>query len=114
MLPSASRLRFRSGFAAVYAKGRSYATDLIVMYVRPNRGGPTRFGFSVGRKIGKSVTRNRVKRLLREAVRQLLPDLRVGMDVVVVARSRTGEVGLSELTASLRGLCRKSGIMTGD
>ena len=81
------------------------------MYVRPNRGGPSRFGFSVGKKVGKSVARNRVKRLLREAVRQLLPELRNGVDVVVIARSAAGQAGLPELLHSLRILSRKSGIM---
>ena len=84
------------------------------MYVRPNRGGPSRFGFSVGKKVGNAVARNRVKRLLRVAVRQLLPELRSGVDVVVIARSTAGQAGLPELLHSLRILSRKSGLRIAD
>ena len=84
------------------------------MYVRPNRGGPSRFGFSVGKKVGNAVARNRVKRLLRVAVRQLLPELRSGVDVVVIARSTAGQAGLPELLHSLRILSRKSGLQIAD
>ena len=84
------------------------------MYLRPNRGGPSRFGFSVGKKVGKSVARNRVKRLLRAAVRQLLPELRSGVDVIVIARSETAQVGLPELMRSLRVLCNRSGLQIDD
>lgn len=84
------------------------------MYVRPNRCGCSRFGFSVGKKVGKSVTRNRVKRLLREAAKELLPYLRNGFDVIVIARSAAVTAGLPELLHSLRVLSRRSGILPAD
>lgn len=111
MLPSANRLRLRSGFAAVYARKRSYATDLIVVYIRPNGLDISRFGFSVSKKLGKSVARNRVKRLLREAVKQCLPQVKRGYDVVIVARTAAGGAALADLTRAVRGLLNRSGII---
>lgn len=111
MLPSASRLKRRSDFGRVYGKGRSYATDLIVVYVLPNRGDTTRIGFSVSKKLGKSVARNRVKRLLREAARALLPDLAPGFDIVVIARQKASGAALVDLFPALLELVRRSGVL---
>ena len=110
MLPSAARLRRRSDFGRVYAKGRSYATDLIVVYVLPGRGRTTRVGFSVSGKLGKAVARNRTRRRLQEGVRLLLSNINGRYDVVVVARRRSAEAGIGELRAAVVELFRRSGI----
>ena len=110
MLPSASRLRQRSAFGRVYAKGRSYATDLVVVYILPCKGHTTRIGFSVSKKLGNSVNRNRVKRLLREAAREMLPQISDGYDVVVVARSRAAGADYGNVCAALYGRFQKAGI----
>ncbi len=111
MLPSASRLRRTSEFSRVYKKGRSYATDLIVVYVLPNQGRASRFGFSVGKKLGGAVVRNRAKRLLREISRRLLPGVPNGYDFVVVARRKAAGAGYADLCAAMHSLFRKSGIL---
>ena len=111
MLPSASRLKRRSDFGRVYAKGRSYVTDLVVVYVLPFRDESTRIGFSVSKKLGKSVARNRVKRLLREAIRPLLPYITLGYNVVIVARVRAADAQLQNLAAALNSALKKSGIL---
>jgi len=81
----------RSGdFDAVYQRGRSAAGRHLVLYAfaRPDapRGAPPRLGLSVSRKIGGSVERNRVKRVLREQFAALSPDLPAGTDFVAIAR----------------------------
>jgi len=111
MLPSAARLRRRSDFGRVYAKGRSYATDLIVVYVLPGRGRTTRVGFSVSRKLGKSVVRNRTRRRLREGVRPLLSNINGRYDVIVVAKRKSAEATLADLRTALDELFRRSGIL---
>lgn len=111
MLPLAFRLKRRSDFGRIYAKGRSYATDLIVVYILPSRDDATKIGFSVGKKLGGATARNRVRRLLREAVRQFLPQLKAGYSVIVLARARAGAAGLSDLTAALGGAFSRLGIL---
>lgn len=111
MLPSASRLKQQSGFRRVYAKGRSYPSDLVVVYLLPNRSGVTRVGFSVSKKIGKAVVRNRTKRLMREAVRLLLPCIAGGYDVVIVARRKAAGAAFLPIYEAVEALFTRARIL---
>lgn len=111
MLPSAYRLKERSAFSRVYARKKSFVTDLVVVYILPNRLQTTRIGFSVSKKLGNAVVRNRVKRLLREACKQLLPQIVMGYDVVIVARRNAPAAGLDRLLPAVAWLFKKSGIL---
>lgn len=62
----------------------------------------SRFGFIATKKLGKATKRNRAVRVLREAVRTLLPDIAQGFDVVVVAHARTLESTPAEVVDVLR------------
>ncbi len=85
--PRERRIRKRKDFRAVYDGGSRLGSKLFIVFARRTDGGqPGRVGLTVTRKVGNAVTRNRCKRLLREAVRKhwsLLPD---GVDVVLHAR----------------------------
>jgi ribonuclease P protein component len=111
LLPKAARLVDKRGFRNVYTRGRSGATDLVVVYVLPKREGLMRFGFTVGKKVGGAVVRNRVKRVLREAVRQMLPEMTGASDIVVVARSRAANASYADLSAALRRLLTRAGVI---
>lgn len=80
------RLRSAADFHRVRTKGESYANPLLALYVHPNDGALTRVGFTISKRVGGAVVRNRLKRLLREAARQVLSALPPGWDLVVVAR----------------------------
>ena len=71
-------------YALVYARGGSWSGDLVVVRAMPNGLPVSRCGFSVSKKVGKAVIRNKVKRRFREIMRQL--PLKSGWDIVLVAR----------------------------
>lgn len=81
---SPERLRSSSDFRRVLASGSRASVGPLQCVVAVGEPGRARLGVSVGRTIGNAVTRNRVKRLLREIARTL--DLRAGTDTVLVAK----------------------------
>lgn len=101
------RLRHRQDFAAAYRTGAVFRSQLLVLRVRANPDTPVpRFGFAVGKRLGRAVARNRVKRRLRAAARE--SGARGGADVVVIARSRALTAPYPELYRALRALLREA------
>lgn len=79
------KLRKSWQFDRVYKEGVKYFDDLFVIYILPNNIQETRIGLTVTKKIGISVQRNRIKRLIRESLR-LSKTIFLGNDIVIVAR----------------------------
>lgn len=105
------RIVAASDFRRVSRTGASVARPEFVLYYSPRaEGSPARFGFVVGRRIGGAVARNRVKRLLREAARTLLPRLETSVDVVVVAREPIRERAFPELELALHDCAARAGL----
>jgi ribonuclease P protein component len=73
-------------FQKVYRFGKSKANKYLVMYVLTGESGPNRYGFSVSKKVGNSVVRHRITRLLRESVRKNDALVSTGNHIVIVAR----------------------------
>ena len=96
-------------FQRVLRRGRAWADDLLVVKALPNDLGRTRFGFVVGRGVGKAVVRNRTKRRLREIARRA--PVEQGWDVVVIARRGAGGVDYWTLKDSLEGLLRRAHLL---
>lgn len=96
-------------YALVYNKGSSWVNNLLVMKALANGLGLSRYGFSVGRRVGKAVVRNRAKRLLREIIR--LTSLQPGWDIIFIARSRAAGVNYAELEAAVRDLLYRAGLL---
>lgn len=82
------RLKKNKEFRKIYNKGKSYVHPLIVLYVLPNSLGKNRVGFTVSKRIGNAVQRNRVKRLLKENYRLTKDSLKPGSDFIFLARPR--------------------------
>lgn len=105
------RLSRSTEFQRVYRQGRSKADRYLVLYsfARAEAADEdSRFGVSVGRKVGNAVSRNRVKRVIREALDQVEPELASGLDYVVIARpdivgliEREGMQGVRDSLAAL-------------
>jgi len=72
---------------------------------------PTRVAVIAGRKVGGAVIRNRTKRRLREAVRALLSEIGPGWDIVIVARKAGAEASYGRLSAVLRELLARAGVV---
>lgn len=73
-------------FGNVYKQGKSYANKYLVMYITDNDLEINRLGISVSKKVGNSIVRHRITRLIREAYRLNRNQLATGKDIVVVAR----------------------------
>lgn len=84
--PRAFRLTARRQFLAVYEKGRRAGSTSFVMFALPNTTGHCRLGITVTRKVGSSVQRNRIKRVLRDVFRRHRAGLSPALDLVLNAR----------------------------
>ena len=101
-----SRLTKPGQFAMVYRQGRSWTSGPLVLRAMPNGLTATRCGFSVSRRIGNAVTRNRVKRRLREIMRS--ESLRPGQDIVFIARTPAPQAGYAGLKQAAGALLRRA------
>ena len=103
-------LKKQQDFRNCYRSGRSYANRYLVLYVCGNGKEGNRIGISVSKKVGNSVVRHRVTRLIRESYRLHQQEFNSGLDMVVVARAGAAEAAYHEIRDALRHLARKSGI----
>jgi ribonuclease P protein component len=101
-------LRETRQYALVCSGGRSWANSLVVMKALPNGMASSRCGFSVSRRVGKAVSRNRVKRRLREILRAVT--LSPGWDIVFIARP-AANTGYASLEKSVTGLLFRAGLV---
>jgi ribonuclease P protein component len=99
-------LRRPSQFQQVYDRRRSAAGSGLIIYARENGLAYTRVGFSVSRKYGGAVQRNRLRRLYREAFRLSKETLPTGLDLVLIPRTQQ-EPALAELLKSLPKLVKQ-------
>lgn len=112
------RLKQRRDFLRVAGAGRRAAREGLVLQGMPtpeaDRGG-LRIGFTVSRKVGNAVARNRARRRLRAVADQVLRDqAKPGHDYVLIGRKATLERGFSELCADCRGALRRLHLLQGD
>ena len=80
-------IKKNSDFQVVYRTGKSYANKVLVMYVIRRDEQETRIGISVSKKVGNSVVRHRVTRLIRESIRLNVEKFENGYDIVIIARN---------------------------
>lgn len=104
-------LNMNKDFRTLYYRGKSQVHPLLVTYVRRNRLGHPRAGITTGKKVGKAVQRNRCRRVIREAYRSLLPEIRGGWDFVFVARGRTCSAKSTDVRRVMEAQLKKAGVL---
>jgi ribonuclease P protein component len=98
-------------FQRVYKKGKSYANKYLIMYVLRQDTQKNRIGISVSKKVGNSVVRHRITRLIRESYRLNETNFVDGLDIVVIARPGAKERNFFEIESALLHLGRLHGIV---
>lgn len=104
-------LKKNRDFQKVYRHGTSYANRYLVMYIQKNISDTNRLGISVSKKVGNSVIRHRITRLIREIYRLHEEEFAIGYDIVVIARVSSKGKSYHELEKSLLHLGKHHGIV---
>ncbi len=104
------RLTRSDDFKRVRRNGKSYADPLVVLVAQTNEQTSTHIGVTAGRTVGNAIHRNRAKRLLREAMRPLLPGLVSGWNLILVARPGLAAASLEDTRLALTSLLRRAGL----
>ena len=104
-------LRENKDFRRLYAKGKSVASPALVTYMLRNRVGHMRIGITTSKKIGKAVQRNRSRRVIREAYRQLNLPQQKSIDIVFVARKKTPDMKTGDLIIDMKSQIKKLGLL---
>lgn len=103
-------LKQNKDFRRLYSRGKYAACSTLVLYWRPNRREQNRLGITASTKLGHAVVRNKIRRRIREIYRLHELELRVGMDLVVVARVRATQVDYWKLDRDFMKLAKKLGL----
>lgn len=108
MLDKNNRLLKVADFQAIYKHGKYVVARLMVLYYQHNTLNKVRVGFVASKKVGPSHVRNRCKRMLRESMRQLLPTLPPGYDIIFVARPPLAKQHFQAVLQEMAKLLRKA------
>jgi ribonuclease P protein component len=118
-LPKQHRLRSYQEFKQVYQKGSRHHGKWLILRVfsqqKPGESAmPTRIGISISQKVSKkAVVRNRIKRRIRAACRQLLPEISPGWEIVIVVKSQSQECEYGDFLQELRQLLAQTEVING-
>lgn len=112
MLPKLYRLKSEKDFARLAKSKRSAYGKVLGVKVRENALPHSRFGIVIGLKVSKkAVRRNLLRRRLREILRKRLPELKPGLDVMVLVRKEALEADLPRLEEDIDRCFRKAGLI---
>jgi ribonuclease P protein component len=108
------RIRKNTEFRTVYRRGKSFSNLSLVLYIYKNGRDINRFGISVSKKVGNSVIRGRVKRLISESYRLNNEGLKTGYDFVFIARNPSNSKNYKEIESALKNLLKKAGLINNE
>ena len=104
-------LKKNKDFQYIYRKGKSYANKYLVMYVLENGTSQNRLGISVSKKVGNSIVRHRLTRLIRESYRLQEERFRCGLDIIVIARIGAKGKDYKDIVGAMLHLCHLHNII---
>ncbi len=104
-------LKNNRDFVNVYTSGKSYANKFLVIYTLKNNSDKNRLGISVSKKVGNSVVRHRLKRLIKESYRLHEKMFNSGLDIVVIARKGSDACDYAGIESALLHLMKLNGTL---
>ncbi len=108
------RLRRSIDLQQVRCEGRRYAHPLLILIIRPNEVSRVRIAVAANKSVGGAFERNRSKRHIREAFRELLPILKQGFDILCMARKGVGNADYLEIKTALNELVQRAQMVKTD
>ncbi len=114
MMKTFVKIKENYEFRRAYQRGKALVTPYAVIYIFKNKYDNIRLGITAGKKIGKAVKRNRAKRVITAAFRNLLPFIPKGYDYVIVARVRILTVKSTVVEGKLKKVLIEAGFLNTD
>lgn len=109
--PNSESLKKNRDFQLLYKEGKSCANRYLVLYVKENGLEKNRLGVSVSKKVGNSIVRHRITRLIRESYRLHEDMFNSGLDMVVIARVSAKDRSMREIESALLHLGKLQGVL---
>lgn len=103
-------LKRHKEFSYTYRVGKSAGARLFTLVYAKSRGEQVRVGFSVSKRVGNSVQRNRAKRRLRACLTPMLPHLKVGHNLIFVARQDVLTEPFPSMQAQMADVLHRAGM----
>ena len=110
MLNRINRLKKRYQFNYVYKSGEHFSGEHMVLYVASSKTKNIKVGLAVTKKVGHAVVRNKIRRRLREVVREQLPLLKQNYNVIIVAKENIVEASFDQLCFEINKLFKKANL----
>lgn len=97
-------------FRLAYDHGKSFGNRNLILYIRKNGTRKSRIGFTISKKTGNAVTRNKIRRRLREITREYAPRIKDGYDLVFIVRRNVPTITFWQLRSAFNHILRISGM----
>ena len=104
-------LRKKSDFSLIYNKGKSVGERYVVLFLRGNDLSYNRVAFLASKKVGKSVERNRARRLMKESYREIKENLKDGYDIIFIARKTICGLKCNDVKKSMDSAAKRAGLL---